>query len=179
MATAHQISAPVPNRNPPPSAPAPPAAPHPSHIGYSRPPSAPRAAAPTSARTADRDRSQRRAPAGLDARHPRRTRSDRPKIDCVFKALLGAEENRNLLIHFLNAILGPDLQDPVTQVLILNPYNHRKFLSDKLNIVDIKAHDDRARRFQIDIQLLTYAALLGRVLYTLGRDGLPRGAWAE
>jgi len=26
-----------------------------------------------------------------------------PKIDCVFKALLGAEENRNLLIHFLNA----------------------------------------------------------------------------
>jgi len=26
-----------------------------------------------------------------------------PKIDCVFKALLGSEENRNLLIHFLNA----------------------------------------------------------------------------
>ncbi|MDP4028260.1 MAG: PD-(D/E)XK nuclease family transposase [Gallionella sp.] len=26
-----------------------------------------------------------------------------PKIDCVFKALLGNEENRNLLIHFLNA----------------------------------------------------------------------------
>ena len=24
-----------------------------------------------------------------------------PKIDCVFKALLGNEENRNLLIHFL------------------------------------------------------------------------------
>ncbi len=24
-----------------------------------------------------------------------------PKIDCVFKALLGSEENRNLLIHFL------------------------------------------------------------------------------
>ncbi len=89
-----------------------------------------------------------------------------PKIDCVFKALLGSEENRNLLIHFLNAILGPDLQDPVTQVQILNPYNERQFLTDKLSIVDIKAHDDRARRFQIEIQLLTYAALLGRVLYT-------------
>jgi predicted transposase/invertase (TIGR01784 family) len=89
-----------------------------------------------------------------------------PKIDCVFKALLGAEENRNLLIHFLTAILGPDLQDPVTQVQILNPYNERQFLTDKLSIVDIKAHDDRARRFQIEIQLLTYAALLGRVLYT-------------
>jgi hypothetical protein len=32
-----------------------------------------------------------------------------PKIDCVFKALLGAEGNRRLLIHFLNAALGDDL----------------------------------------------------------------------
>ncbi len=33
-----------------------------------------------------------------------------PKIDCVFKALLGSEENRNLLIHFLNAFLAQDLK---------------------------------------------------------------------
>ncbi len=32
-----------------------------------------------------------------------------PKIDCVFKALLGAEDNRVLLIHFLNALLGREL----------------------------------------------------------------------
>ena len=30
-----------------------------------------------------------------------------PKIDCVFKALLGAEDNRALLIHFLNALAAP------------------------------------------------------------------------
>jgi hypothetical protein len=35
-----------------------------------------------------------------------------PKIDCVFKALLGSEDNRNLLVHFLNAILGSDLPVP-------------------------------------------------------------------
>lgn len=28
-----------------------------------------------------------------------------PKVDCVFKAILGKEENKNLLIHFLNAML--------------------------------------------------------------------------
>ncbi|WP_242482654.1 Rpn family recombination-promoting nuclease/putative transposase, partial [Thiocystis violacea] len=48
-----------------------------------------------------------------------------PKIDCVFKALLGAETNRTLLIHFLNAILGPDLPAPITWVEILNPYNDK------------------------------------------------------
>ena len=48
-----------------------------------------------------------------------------PKIDCVFKALLGSETNRALLIHFLNATLGQDLAAPLTAVDILNPYNER------------------------------------------------------
>ncbi len=45
-----------------------------------------------------------------------------PKVDCVFKALLGAEANRGLLIHFLNAVLGGDLPRPITSVRIMNPY---------------------------------------------------------
>ena len=44
-----------------------------------------------------------------------------PKIDCVFKALLGAERNRRLLIHFLNAILAGELAAPLTEVEIVNP----------------------------------------------------------
>jgi len=64
-----------------------------------------------------------------------------PKIDCVFKALLGAEHNRGLLIHFLNALLGNDLSAPITEVTILNPYNEWEFRSDKLSIVDVKARD--------------------------------------
>ena len=64
-----------------------------------------------------------------------------PKIDCVFKALLGSEENRNLLIHFLNAILTSDLTVPITGAEILNPYNDKEFLDDKLSVVDVKAKD--------------------------------------
>ncbi len=38
-----------------------------------------------------------------------------PKVDCVFKALLGAESNRDLLIHFLNAVLGAaSVKNPAT-----------------------------------------------------------------
>jgi predicted transposase/invertase (TIGR01784 family) len=89
-----------------------------------------------------------------------------PKIDCVFKALLGSEDNRALLIHFLNAVLGPDLPRPVTAVEILNPYNEREFLTDKLSIVDVKARDDHGRFYQIEIQLLPHADLPARILYT-------------
>jgi predicted transposase/invertase (TIGR01784 family) len=89
-----------------------------------------------------------------------------PKIDCVFKALLGSEENRNLLVHFLNAILTSDLTAPITEVEILNPYNDKEFLDDKLSVVDVKAKDRDGRLYQIEIQLLTYRHLPERMVYT-------------
>ena len=96
-----------------------------------------------------------------------------PKIDCVFKALLGAEHNRGLLIHFLNALLGNDLSAPITEVTILNPYNEREFRSDKLSIVDVKARDQAQRPYQIEIQLLNRPDLPERILY--GWANLYRG----
>jgi predicted transposase/invertase (TIGR01784 family) len=89
-----------------------------------------------------------------------------PKIDCVFKALLGSEANRNLLIHFLNAMLAGELPEPLTDVEILNPYNEREFLDDKLSIVDVKARDGQGRLYQIEIQVLSYRHLPARMLYT-------------
>ena len=88
-----------------------------------------------------------------------------PKVDCVFKALLGAEQNRRLLIHFLNAILGDELTTALVEVEILNPYNEREFLDDKLSIVDVKARDAGGRLYQIEIQLLNVADLPARILY--------------
>ena len=88
-----------------------------------------------------------------------------PKVDCVFKAILGAEENRNLLIHFLNAILHDELPSPISYVDILNPYNDKEFLNDKLSIVDVKARDDSGRLYQVEIQLVVNAYLADRIAY--------------
>ncbi|MBF0223959.1 MAG: PD-(D/E)XK nuclease family transposase, partial [Desulfobacterales bacterium] len=54
-----------------------------------------------------------------------------PTVDCVFKRLLGSEENKNLLIHFLNAVIKPPANKKITHVDILNPYNDKDFISDK------------------------------------------------
>ena len=74
-----------------------------------------------------------------------------PTIDCVFKAILSAPGNENLLVHFLNGVL--ELKSPVVSVDILNPYNDKEFIGDKLSIVDIKATDDRGVIYQIEVQL--------------------------
>ena len=89
-----------------------------------------------------------------------------PKVDCVFKAVLGAAENRNLLIHFLNAVLAAELATPLVDVTLLNPYNERETLDDKLSIVDVKARDREGQLFQIEVQLSIYGNLLARMLYT-------------
>jgi predicted transposase/invertase (TIGR01784 family) len=89
-----------------------------------------------------------------------------PKVDCVFKALLGAEDNRNLLVHFLNAVLGAELSQPIVSVVIINPYNDKEFLNDKLSIVDVKANDQNGRIYQIEVQLAYYTDLPARMVYT-------------
>lgn len=88
-----------------------------------------------------------------------------PKVDCVFKAILGAEQNRNLLIHFLNAVLKDELPAPIYHVDILNPYNEKEFLSDKLSIVDIKARDEFERLYQVEIQMVSNIFLPDRIIY--------------
>ena len=61
----------------------------------------------------------------------------------MFAGILGAEENRNLLVHFLNAVLDTELAAPLVAVEIFNPYNAKEFRDEKLSIVDIKARDKK------------------------------------
>ncbi|MCP4352013.1 MAG: Rpn family recombination-promoting nuclease/putative transposase [Desulfobacterales bacterium] len=88
-----------------------------------------------------------------------------PTVDCVFKAILGKEGNKNLLIHFLNAVLEPPAEEKITEVLIMNPYNEREFEADKLSIVDIRAKDEMDNNYQVEIQIALHANLPPRMLY--------------
>ena len=49
-----------------------------------------------------------------------------PTVDCVFKAILGSEENKNLLIHFLNAVLEPKKGSLIKEIVINNPIYQRQ-----------------------------------------------------
>jgi predicted transposase/invertase (TIGR01784 family) len=89
-----------------------------------------------------------------------------PKVDCVFKAVFGAEENKDVLIHLLNAVLTPEPESRISHVEIQNPYNDAEFESGKQSIVDIKAKDEQGRAFQIEIQLLNTSGIRERMLWT-------------
>jgi predicted transposase/invertase (TIGR01784 family) len=69
-------------------------------------------------------------------------------------------------VHFLNAVLGAELSQPIVSVVIINPYNDKEFLNDKLSIVDVKASDQNGRIYQIEVQLAYYTDLPARMVYT-------------
>lgn len=74
-----------------------------------------------------------------------------PKIDLVFKKLFGSEENTDILLSLINAIL-PDNQQ-ISKVKIKNPYNVSDYVDGKLTILDIKAEDEEGNLYDIEMQL--------------------------
>ena len=74
-----------------------------------------------------------------------------PRVDFAFKKIFGSEENKDILLLFINAIL-PE-QDTLASLELKNPYNLKDFASDKMTILDIRAIDNLGRSVTIEMQV--------------------------
>ncbi len=92
-----------------------------------------------------------------------------PVIDCVFKRLFGSEENKALLLSLVNAILEEGGEERVLELEILNPYNPKTFLQDKLTIVDVKAKSASGEWFILEVQIDVAGYFPQRLLYYWAR----------
>lgn len=90
-----------------------------------------------------------------------------PRVDFAFKKLFGSEENKGILIAFINAIVSE--ADRVTDVELLNPYNNKNYVGDKLSILDIRAIDMHGRHYNIEIQVTDEVYYSQRALYYWSR----------
>ena len=54
-----------------------------------------------------------------------------PRIDLAFKKISGLEKNKDLLISLINSIVSHE--DLVVDIELLNPYNSRNFIKDKIS----------------------------------------------
>ncbi len=86
-----------------------------------------------------------------------------PKVDLVFKKLFGSEENKDLLISFINSIV--DEKEQIKDITIRNPYNVSNYITGKLSILDIKAIDEHGKHYDIEIQVAPQSFYDKRALY--------------
>lgn len=93
-----------------------------------------------------------------------------PKVDYAFKRVFGSEENREILLNLLNAVLMTSETRPLKEIEILNPFSHKETLDDRLAILNIKAIDDQGREFLIEMQMLAHQLFRERLLFYLAKD---------
>ncbi len=75
-----------------------------------------------------------------------------PRVDFAFKKLFGSEENKDLLISLINAIVSE--QDRVAEVTLKNPYTLTDYRAGKISILDIKAKSEiTGRWFNVEMQI--------------------------
>ncbi len=86
-----------------------------------------------------------------------------PKIDLVFKKLFGSEENKDILLSLINAILP--LEQQVAKIMLKNPYNVSDYAEGKLSILDIKAEGEDGKLFDVEMQIRDTKFYGRRTLY--------------
>jgi len=86
-----------------------------------------------------------------------------PRLDCVFKTILGVPERSSVLLDFLQAVLGPEIR--IASVEITNPVHLPEHLKDATRAVDVAAKDVDGRVYQIEMQSWNEVSLKERMLY--------------
>jgi predicted transposase/invertase (TIGR01784 family) len=91
-----------------------------------------------------------------------------PKVDLAFKKLFGVEENKDILMSFINSVV--DEKDQVKDIILKNPYNDKNFKNDKLSILDVKAQDAITDKwYNIEMQIVDQDYYDKRALYYWAR----------
>ncbi|MFD1677530.1 Rpn family recombination-promoting nuclease/putative transposase [Alicyclobacillus fodiniaquatilis] len=92
-----------------------------------------------------------------------------PSVDFVFKRIFGIEENKDILLDFLNAVFESANEPGVTEIEILNPFLDKDAVHDKQSILDIKARSSNGTLVNIEIQLWNQRDIEKRTLYYWAR----------
>jgi predicted transposase/invertase (TIGR01784 family) len=91
-----------------------------------------------------------------------------PRVDIAFKKIFGVEENKDILMSLLNAIVTEE--DQMDDIELLNPYNERNFKGDKLSILDVKARNKHTKTyFLVEMQIADEMQYHKRSLYSWAR----------
>ena len=84
-----------------------------------------------------------------------------PRTDFAFKKIFGNDQAKEILISFLNAVLGLEGSHAIAEVTILNPYQAPKISTLKHSFLDVKCRDNRGVEFVVEMQV-QYAEGFGK-----------------
>ncbi|CAO5682169.1 MAG: hypothetical protein HEEMFOPI_01612 [Holosporales bacterium] len=88
-----------------------------------------------------------------------------PKNDYAFKRIFGQEKNKDILIHFLNAVVNFKEGLPVVDITYLKPVQDPEISSQKTSIVDILCKDEKGNQYVVEMQVAREKGFVKRAQY--------------
>jgi predicted transposase/invertase (TIGR01784 family) len=88
-----------------------------------------------------------------------------PKNDVAFKKIFGSEKHKDILIHFINDILGFRGNCAIQEVTFLNPVQDPKIAIQKQSIVDVLCKDSNGVQYIIEMQVAETSGFEKRAQY--------------
>ena len=76
-----------------------------------------------------------------------------PKNDVAFKRIFGTEKHKNILIHFLNDMLGFSNKDKIQSISFLKTAQDPDIASKKQSIVDVLCTDEKGNQYIVEMQV--------------------------
>ena len=92
-----------------------------------------------------------------------------PKTDFAFKRIFGSEEHKDVLVAFLNDMLGLSGEHRIAEVELLPPEQRPSVPELKLSIVDVKCTDVRGVKYVVEMQVLQVEGFEKRVVYNVAK----------
>lgn len=88
-----------------------------------------------------------------------------PRNDFLFKRIFGSEENRDVLLAFLNRTFTEAGKPSLSDIILLNPYTDKDSPRDKQSILDIRAKTTEGEIINVEMQLFNKYDTEKRTLY--------------
>ena len=88
-----------------------------------------------------------------------------PKNDFAFKRIFGTEKNQDILIHFINDILGFEGDARIQSVTFLKTTQDPDIAAKKQSLIDVLCTDEIGRQYIIEMQVARTAGFEKRAQY--------------
>ena len=88
-----------------------------------------------------------------------------PKNDFAFKRIFGTEKNQDILIHFINDIVGFEGDRAIETVQFLKTFQDPEVASKKQSLVDVLCADQAGRQYIIEMQVAKTSGFEKRAQY--------------
>ncbi len=90
--------------------------------------------------------------------------------DVAFRKIFGNQKKSIVLISFLNAVLDLEGSSRIIKVTIIDPYLLPRIAGEKVSVIDVRATDQRGRRFIVEMQVADKKGFDKRVQFYTSRD---------